>query len=332
VIYFIAMIANPIFINTIVVFVRLYWFEKRFQHIVHVVRSKSGLKSGTIHPRNINEDEEERGVDGRNIIVLHPVRKLLGPGMGGQIKDTANKGKTMVNSSATADNHKEGYIFNEKLHKSSEEPEPPIPELGQILDEISQERVPEQQTPGQHISFLENQRSPKDMDALRIPGPLEFDRGQVPEKIQHNDGGDSLCRKVTGSADQHSSPIGRIDRHEHGYQPDTPRPNRNITVEALEEPQTGADSSQPKMTLRRTATNRSTNQTFLSPRKWRGTFSSPRTTSSRFHENMPYLSWEATIGRNSVFVDLTEEQREELGGIEYRSLKTLAAILVCELP
>jgi potassium uptake Trk family protein len=45
-------------------------------------------------------------------------------------------------------------------------------------------------------------------------------------------------------------------------------------------------------------------------------------------EDMPYLSWQPTIGRNSAFVDLTEEQRDELGGIEYRSLKTLALILV----
>jgi len=44
---------------------------------------------------------------------------------------------------------------------------------------------------------------------------------------------------------------------------------------------------------------------------------------------MPYLSWTPTLGRNSNFVDLTEEQREELGGIEYRALKLLAWILVC---
>lgn len=43
---------------------------------------------------------------------------------------------------------------------------------------------------------------------------------------------------------------------------------------------------------------------------------------------MPYLSWEPTIGRNSAFVDLNESQREELGGIEYRSLKSLALILM----
>jgi potassium uptake Trk family protein len=46
---------------------------------------------------------------------------------------------------------------------------------------------------------------------------------------------------------------------------------------------------------------------------------------------MPYLSWTPTIARNSNFVDLTEEQREELGGIEYRALKMLALILTLYL-
>lgn len=43
---------------------------------------------------------------------------------------------------------------------------------------------------------------------------------------------------------------------------------------------------------------------------------------------MPYLSYQATTGRNSAFLGLTEEQREELGGIEYRALKTLAKVLI----
>lgn len=42
---------------------------------------------------------------------------------------------------------------------------------------------------------------------------------------------------------------------------------------------------------------------------------------------MPYLSYQPTVGRNSQFVDLTDEQRDELGGIEYRSLKLLGKIL-----
>lgn len=43
---------------------------------------------------------------------------------------------------------------------------------------------------------------------------------------------------------------------------------------------------------------------------------------------MPYLSYTPTVGRNSAFVDLTDEQKDELGGLEYRALKLLAKILV----
>ena len=43
---------------------------------------------------------------------------------------------------------------------------------------------------------------------------------------------------------------------------------------------------------------------------------------------MPYLSYTPTVGRNSAFVDLTEDQKDELGGLEYRALKLLAKILV----
>lgn len=41
-----------------------------------------------------------------------------------------------------------------------------------------------------------------------------------------------------------------------------------------------------------------------------------------------YLSWVPTIGRNSTFVHLTDEQKEELGGVEYRSVKLLIKIIV----
>lgn len=41
-----------------------------------------------------------------------------------------------------------------------------------------------------------------------------------------------------------------------------------------------------------------------------------------------YLSWQPTIGRNSTFVGLTRSQKEELGGVEYTSIKLLCRILV----
>lgn len=43
----------------------------------------------------------------------------------------------------------------------------------------------------------------------------------------------------------------------------------------------------------------------------------------------PLLSRQATLGRNSQFKNLTSEDRDTLGGIEYRSLKLLLKIIVC---
>ena len=65
-----------------------------------------------------------------------------------------------------------------------------------------------------------------------------------------------------------------------------------------------------------------------------GTSRTRRKSMNPFHQRsmtkeleMPYLSYPTTVGRNSQFVDLTDDQREELGGIEYRSLKLLKRIL-----
>lgn len=44
-------------------------------------------------------------------------------------------------------------------------------------------------------------------------------------------------------------------------------------------------------------------------------------------KEVPYISFSAVVGRNSHFHDLTEEQMEELGGIEYRALKALLYIV-----
>lgn len=41
-----------------------------------------------------------------------------------------------------------------------------------------------------------------------------------------------------------------------------------------------------------------------------------------------YLSWQPTIGRNSTFMGLSRAQKEELGGVEYTSIKLLCRILL----
>lgn len=41
----------------------------------------------------------------------------------------------------------------------------------------------------------------------------------------------------------------------------------------------------------------------------------------------PYISFDAIVGRNSAFQQLTKEQQDELGGVEYRALKALLWIV-----
>ena len=45
--------------------------------------------------------------------------------------------------------------------------------------------------------------------------------------------------------------------------------------------------------------------------------------------NANYISFDAIVGRNSRFLGLTSEQRDELGGVEYRALSLLAKIVLC---
>lgn len=44
---------------------------------------------------------------------------------------------------------------------------------------------------------------------------------------------------------------------------------------------------------------------------------------------VPYISFSAVVGRNSNFKGLTEDQMDELGGVEYRALKLLFWIVLC---
>jgi hypothetical protein len=57
----------------------------------------------------------------------------------------------------------------------------------------------------------------------------------------------------------------------------------------------------------------------------RGTINSSGPEESK---EVPYISFSAVVGRNSRFHDLTEEQMDELGGVEYRGLRVLLYIVV----
>ena len=344
----IPMIANPIFINTFVVFVRLYWFEKRFQHIVQEARSirrtRSRSRTNTQALDEKDSGRAERGVNGRSIVVLHGDGKSLGPAIGTPFKERQNFRTIIGRSSSSSDEQKESSAYSNPddevspLENAMPRPNPFTRDI-KFADETDaaakpsplESLMPLQLSAEQHIAFLENQRYPKDKQALRIPGPREFDRGDVPEAM-HDDGDDRRLSHDSTNSDR--------DRDEEDVVPDqvdgdnNPSFKRHVTIDdsnAVHERSDKSSSPFGKLTLRKTASARDKSIASLDGQPPLGSrISLPmRKSFSREKEPMPYLSWQPTIGRNSAFVDLTEEQREELGGIEYRSLKTLAILLVC---
>lgn len=307
-----AMLCNPIIIHSSVVFIRLYWFERRFKDIVQDARSLRRSRSRT-RTINLDPDDPERvrkelGARGRAIQILrHTGRSFRGADKE-QVEHSPKPDLKVEDISEsdprTSDNASDraiGYDDDHEVHPN-------------------ESRQPAQLSPEQHIQFLQNQRNPRDSSALRIPSPREFDEGGRPESIDEAHGG-PMRRTTTrfdSSADQSSRPGG-------------PRFTQHITID---EPQVHRDrthtSTFPRAASRQMTDNLETGEPSggLRRRANTGLSSIRRSNTVRSMEPTPYLSWQPTVGRNSFFVNLTEEQREELGGIEYRALKTLAYILL----
>ena len=191
-------------------------------------------------------------------------------------------------------------------------------------------RLPDRSGTEHHIAFLERQRQ-QDQTTLRIPGPRDFDRGDVPREIDSSD--DELNRAVT--RDSVPRGLARLDSietsNDHMNEDDHPN-KREIAFDEPKRPtrEKRLGSHSRLNPLRPfSALDHAFARTFSGFRDRTRTFSFTKSQDRDMPEPMPYLSWQPTIGRNSAFYGLTEHQREELGGIEYRSLKTLAMILTC---
>jgi len=365
VLFFIPMLTNPITINTFVVLLRLYWFEKRFQHIVTEARKGrrtiSKTRSQMKDERNLGQ--EEVGVNGRRIVVMHhtPRANDMTDGSAEAGPDDIHK----VEPGLAAENAKDatpGVSDNSSKDESTRTVDPlvvtqPVVQPPQIKfatqvtrsDGASDEqlrRLP-QWTEQDHISVLERQRNPQDKGVLRIPGPRDAERGMAPEAVEEEEETKhttSRRNSTLASRRGSGSDIPPKGLHDHSNAlNEEQRPSRAI---AIKEPkrhvgdETGERARAAAHTLgifrlrkprifTGTKNHEDENNRLPKTQSRANSFSNLRMSTSREKPDvMPYLSWQPTVGRNSAFVDLTEAQREELGGIEYRSLKSLALILV----
>lgn len=319
--YITAMLCNPIVIHTAVVFVRLYWFEKRFKDIVRDARAlrRSKSKGRTTLPREDVEVARPQGtVRGKVIRILRHTGKFLESDQLDEKPSPDANGNSLSSSDNSKRNSNEDW-------KAAESQRPQENTTSDSPD--ADERSPQHLSPDDHIRFLENQRNPKDSGVLRIPSPREFDRGGRPEYIDATSD-DDMTRRAGADSTAHlkrrqSDLSGRGDRGQ---------TNRHITID---EPEIIRPHDRVTTFPRANQRAGNSNQGFEVTRPLSNTRSQPRSSntlrrsnSTHTVEGVPYLTYQPTIGRNSFFVNLTEEQREELGGIEYRALKTLALILV----
>lgn len=396
VIYLMTCICTPIFINTVVVFIRLYWFEQRFEHVVKQTReqrrtrprsitsrSRSQMRESRDEKRDDDPSQLEAGVNGRRITVL---RESLNPGgMNGapekaeerrrQLLDKLGMDDVTEGVDDTPESSRADSIENKDRETGSGEisinpatrrdprpqtPQPPgtptisflglSPRLNREItfaDEVPNKddadrsspppvaQEPEHRDISKHVEFLERQQNnAKKGGALYIPGPRDFDRGKVPEELDSEMTIQRLHTKTSFNATNERSPS--VDERR-SHDDDDDHPKRGITINVPEHPahRTRKDGDtvenprhdEDRSGLRRRGSGKLGDRTRSIAQTWSNITSTM--TQAKVEEPMPYFAWSATTGRNSLFLGLTAEQREDLGGIEYRALKTLAKILVC---
>lgn len=347
ILFFLASLCNPIFINTFVVFIRLYWFEKRFQNVVREARNirRERTRSRTRSEAKPDPElgREEVGVGNRSIVVLHDANGFSEPNHqtpNGRRKSSDDRGASPNrNTSPRSPGSRDGEFppFRRDIVFADEVTRPSRVESRE--ERMPEERLPERRPTEQHIAFVENQRNPKDKATLRIPGPRDFDRGDVPERVEDEDEGGHgrLARQVT--QDDIFAPQAAVQHREEPSLEDHPTMQTVQEKDEIHEPsrlKTGLSTIKSPFSFS-LSSKPDAPHGLMQLRNRARTFGSLATARSQEKDPMPYLSWTPTIGRNSAFVDLTEEQREELGGIEYRALKTLAFVLIsrsrqCTLP
>ncbi|KAF5522528.1 Low-affinity potassium transport protein [Colletotrichum aenigma] len=358
-IYIFAMTSNPITIHSSVVFLRLYWFEKRFQTVVREARQRRNTISKSMSRARgdeLNQAERGRGLSVRNIQVIHRRRgRMTNDGIVYDMKDDED-GRISPGSNGFVP------IPGTPAHRSSGEQTPnTAPGSQDDANDIdaSQNRItfarnvfrsdgtePEVKLPSPsspaHLAILERQRNDQNGETLRIPNPRDVEKGIEPKRVEHGDAPEPEDDRDHNH--DHSAASGA-----NGMANDVGNAGRRQTIK-IEEPERPRDQHDPPVkdeladeaeaigraifpfTFRRYRKKQpqddGTSENALTRVRSRvDTFRSALSRDKQ--DDMPYLSFTPTLGRNSAFPGLTQDQREELGGIEYRSLRTLAVILLC---
>lgn len=334
-----SMASSPITIHSFVVFLRLFWFEKKFQHIVREARNRRTTISKSKSTAQPEQTQPQNGVNGRHITVMHNGNRTRMTNDGIVLENAddkpSNGSSSGVSPNGTPPEQDAGPAVTES-------PGPGIRFAGTVKRsdgvEDDQLKYPRRRTDEEHIAILERQRNNNNDEVLRIPGPMDVERGLRPSRIE--EGSDEAPDPVSPNAARVSS-AGDADRSARPkgitiQEPAAKEPKHNSTMDDINDDARAFINVLTPFRLRKPRLFNNADDKLhherdapLSRIKRRQTLDTIRNalTRDKDQDEAPYLSWQPTLGRNSQFHDLTEDQREELGGIEYRSLKTLSLIL-----
>lgn len=376
-IYVFTLTSNPITLHSSVVFLRLYWFEKRFQGWVTDARQRRATLSKAKSRARNDPRRIEEGVNGRNITVVHhpgrpqritndgilldgnePVQSQAiesddedvfnKPGLNSDESDTTTVAGVRSNSMDLGPLDMPEKAPDRDVHAKNDREEQnqsvgftaiTFADTVKRSDGLDDEtKFPQRRSNAEHIAILERQRN-QDNEVLRIPGPRDSERGMIPERLRTGDDNIIAMNRRRDSVPETTnlSPRSPRERRPTILIAEPERPKREHLATELAEDVRAAGGTIDALRFRKPRVFNSGQKTIheddeeaKAHRPFRTrTLDTIRSVWTRDTvDEMPYLSYTPTMGRNSNFVGLTLEQREELGGIEYRSLRTLALVLL----
>ncbi|GKT48012.1 low-affinity potassium transport protein [Colletotrichum spaethianum] len=365
--YFFTMTSNPITIHSSVVFLRLYWFEKRFQGVVREARLRRNTMSKSKSRARDELSQAERGrLSVRNIKVMHTNghrSRMTNDGILLDMKEDEDGrlspgSNGFVPAHVTPPHQSPGEQTPDRASEHHDDAHSTDVSQGRITfaqhvfrsDGTEPEvKLPPPNSPA-HLAILERQRNGPE-ETLRIPNPRDAERGMKPKRVEDNaapepederEGTIPHIHVATSGTNDMPDGIGNNAARRPTIkieEPERPKePQRTVKDEIVDEAEVIGRTifpfslRKPRAFQKGDKTTHHDDGTSPNPlAKVRSrTFDTIKTALTREKvEDMPYLSFTPTMGRNSAFPGLTLEQREELGGIEYRSLRTLAIILLC---
>lgn len=316
VLYFLPFITNPIFINSFVVLLRLYWFEKRIDNVNVKSKLQSRIRrSATLQQQALNPSLSFRDKAKNWFFACIRSRDTVQNGHGQhqppqqqqqQYPSALSSNNTPATSNIAAPQHSSQVLTSINSVDAMDGTAPPP---------LATRDIKFADTPVKANKVRKNSIDP--VDIAKSITMLEKSHKEIKASETTISEKESIepVLVISGRSsidtDTDSIHTEFSGNYRHGY----------IESEKLKH------GSKVRPNNRLQHFGKKAKRT-LSFEKMPSDIKHPQGEHKLLRTTTSYLSWQPTVGGNSVFVGLNEEQREELGGVEYRALKLLYKILI----